>query len=411
MRISSLEIFNIANNSMQKSNQQLIKTQQQLATGERVVTPSDDPVAAIQILSLNSELSRIEQYNKNIDIAENSLQQQEGLLDGVLDIMARVRELSVQAGNTAVNTKSEYSAIATEIEARLDELLNIANAKNPAGEYIFAGFKTNTQPFSGDVDSGFVYHGDDGARQIKTGNNSKVPISISGRDIFQDITSVKNTVNVYTSVNNKSDIQVSVGQVTNQVAYDDFYPEDMVIRFNSPSNFTPPRTNFSVYERSTGNVIVDKANYFPGEDININGVTFKISGTPSEGDVVQIDSSNRQDIMQTLATLAKAMRDVEDTTESKDALGRIVADTLGNLDNAQTTVLKAFSSLGAWQNSLQMSRELHLDSSLFAKEVLSDLKDLDYAEASTRLSMQTMILEAAQASFVRVSQLSLFNRL
>jgi flagellar hook-associated protein 3 FlgL len=411
MRISSLDIFNIANQSMQKSNQDLIKTQQQLATGERVVTPSDDPVAAIQILALNGELSRIEQYNKNIDMAENSLQQQEGLLDGALDIMTRVRELAIQAGNTAVNTRSEYAAMATEIEARLHELVNITNAKNAAGEYIFAGFKTDTQPFSGDADSGFVYHGDDGMRQVKTGNNSAVPLSISGRDIFQDIPSVNNTANAYISPSNQSDLAVSVAQITNQVAYDNFYPEDMVIKFNSPSEYSPPRTNFSVYERSTGNLIVDKASYFPGEDIELNGVTIKISGTPTEGDVVQIDSSNRQDILQTLALLAKAMRNVEDTAEGKALLGDTVAATLGNLDNAQTNILKAFSSLGAWQNSLQTSRELHLDASLFAQEVLSDLKDLDYAEASTRLSMQTMILEAAQASFIRVSQLSLFNRL
>ncbi|HSG63034.1 MAG TPA: flagellin, partial [Pseudomonadales bacterium] len=121
--------------------------------------------------------------------------------------------------------------------------------------------------------------------------------------------------------------------------------------------------------------------------------------------------ANQQNVMDTLAALAKALRAADNDAASKKELSAVVASTLNNLDNAQVNVLQAFSALGAKQNTLQTTRELHLDTSLFAQEVLSDLKDLDYAEASTRLSLQTMILEASQASFVRVSRLSLFDRL
>ena len=414
MRISSLEIFNIANNTMQKSNADLVKTQQQLATGQRVIRPSDDPVATIQILELTNELSRLEQYDKNINIAENSLQQQEGLLDGVNDIISRVMELSVQAGNTGVYTKDQFTAMAIEVESRLDELVSIANARNASGDYVFAGYKTASQPFSGSLSSGYQYTGDDGQREIKIANNSQLGVSLSGRDVFVEVPSAEPTVRTYLGANNSANasLQVSVGRVVDPEVYQEFYPEDLILKFNDPADANPVSSpNFTITERSTGNVLVANQNYVQGDEIEVNGVKFSISGIPKEGDVVHIDSANQQSIMDTLAALANALRVADNDSASKKELSAVVASTLSNLDNAQVSVLQAFSSLGAKQNTLQTTRELHLDTSLFAQEVLSDLKDLDYAEASTRLSLQTMILEASQASFVRVSRLSLFDRL
>jgi len=414
MRISSLEIFNIANNSMQKSNADLVKTQQQLSTGQRVIRPSDDPVATIQILELTNELSRLEQYDKNINIAANSLEQQEGLLNGVNEIITRLMELSAQAGNTAVYTKSQYSAMATEVESRLDELVSIANSRNAGGDYVFAGFKTATEPFIGSTDAGFKYLGDDGQREIKIANNSKLGVSLSGRDVFVEVPSAEPTVRTYLGENNSanSTLQVSVGRVADPDIYQEFYPKDLILKFNDPADASPvPGPNFTITERSTGNVIIANQNFVQGQDIEVNGVKFSISGTPSDGDVVHIDSANQQSIMDTMAAFAKALRAVDDNSQSKQELAAVVASTLNNLDNAQVNVLQAFSALGAKQNTLQTTRDLHLDTTLFAKEVLSSLQNLDYAEASTRLSMQTTILEASQASFVRISRLSLFNRL
>ena len=411
VRISSIDIFNIANSSMQKSNTEIAKTQQQLSSGQRVLTPSDDPVASLKIMELDDELSRIDQYNKNIDSAENTLQQTEGLLDGVVDIIQRVRELSIQAGNTAVNTKAQYDAIANEMEGRLDELLNISNSRDANGDFVFSGFKGEIQPFSGNADDGFTYHGDDGQRRVKTANNSSIAVSNSGRDVFLDIPSANNTVFGYASPSNRGDLSLSVPKVVDQEAYDAFYPEDMVIRFNNVNDVNPPRMTYTVTERSTGNVLAEQVDYVEGRQILVQGVALNVVGKPSVGDTVVVESSNKQDLMTTLANLVTAMRNVTDTENGKKEIAAVVADTLNNLNNAQTKVLGVMSSLGARQNTLQTTRELHIDSELYSRQALSDLRDLDYAEASTRLSMQTMILQAAQASFVRVTSLSLFDRL
>ena len=91
MRISTVHIFNIANKSMTDANQAMVNTQQQLSTGKRVIDPSDDPVAATKILSIEKELSSVEQYRKNIDIGKNNLALEESTLDSVSNIIIRMK--------------------------------------------------------------------------------------------------------------------------------------------------------------------------------------------------------------------------------------------------------------------------------------------------------------------------------
>jgi len=74
-------------------------------------------------------------------------------------------------------------------------------------------------------------------------------------------------------------------------------------------------------------------------------------------------------------------------------------------------ILEVQADLGARMNSIDSTRNLHVDLELQAQEVLSKVRDLDFAEAVSRLSFQSFLLEAAQQSFVRVSGLSLFNAL
>ncbi|HMW47911.1 MAG TPA: flagellar hook-associated protein 3, partial [Cellvibrionaceae bacterium] len=89
----------------------------------------------------------------------------------------------------------------------------------------------------------------------------------------------------------------------------------------------------------------------------------------------------------------------------------VVASTLDNLNFAQTSVLNVVSTIGARVNTLDSTESQHLDTKVVGEKVLSDLSHLDYAEAATRLSQQSMVLEATQQSFIRVSQLTLFSKL
>lgn len=531
MRISSLQIFDIANRSMTDLNGAITKTQEQISSGKRVITPADDPVASTKILQLNEELANVKQYASNINAARNSLSLSETNLSGVTDLIHRIQELAISAGNTATLSKNEYEAFASEVDSRLQELLNLVNTRNANGDHIFAGFKSRTQPFTGDALSGFRYNGDEGQQHIKVANNSYIAATDSGKYAFTDIQSSENTISTYLSPFNTSEppIKISVGRVVDQKIYDDFYPEDIVITFNPDGNIVPQGKNFTATEKSTGRILLENQPYVPGKEVEVSGVAVKISGNPvsgvaatpatqffgaqsvtgtfdftaspqtiqvrvggitqalvldtnitstadlaanlndvangnagrlaalgirvdaqgfhmdkginfsisngsaavdtvmglqtlagsqsvdgvltKPGDRAFIDSSNRQDILTTLARFSETLKAYDGSPESRRAITQTVASTLGNLNFAQTAVLNVVSTIGARVNTLDSTDSQHLDTQVVGQKVLSDISNLDYAEAATRLSQQSMVLEATQQTFIRVSQLTLFSKL
>lgn len=532
MRISTLQIYDIANIGMSDAQQAIVKTQEQIATGKRVLDPADDPIAATVTLQIKDTLAQSTQYQKNIDIAENLLEQENVTLDGVIRLMTRMRELAIQAGNAAVLTDSDYEAIAAEVDSRLDELLNLVNTRSADGDYIFAGYQGRTQPFVPTGGGDYRYVGDEGSISLKVSNIAKIPVSDSGKKLFQNIPSPVNTIYTYTSDANKSTppITVSVGQVVDQQAFDAFYPEDMIVTFNDLNNVVPPGSNYTITERSTGRVIVQNQPYQSGAEIVVNGVSFRIGGIPypgiaavpgtlqwgtdaaqsyagdetgetlslrvgnltetltigsnvandaalvtelttgtnatllanlgvtvnnlvsppqfevasglnvevdptgasgpnilaalglnsgtastngapaTPGDTVIVESSTTVGLLTTLSRFSDALHQVRDNDPNTEKLlGDVVASTLSSLDRAETSINAVQSEIGARLNTLESTRELHLDSDLLNHEVLSDLEDLDYSEAATRLSLQSFILQATQQSFTRVSGLTLFS--
>src|SRR5690606_5450230 len=129
------------------------------------------------------------------------------------------------------------------------------------------------------------------------------------------------------------------------------------------------------------------------------------------GDSFTIASTNKQGLLTTLARFSDAMKSVKDTHESKAILSDLVAKTISNISLAEDKISGIQGELGARQNTLESSRNLNLDVKLYIDSELKSLQDLDYAEATIRLSMETLVLNASQQSFAKVSQLTLFNYL
>lgn len=284
MRVSTSQIYNIASIGMSQAQAAIVKTEEQIATGKRVLSPADDPVAAANILQLNQDLARTEQYKKNIDLADNSLSLEETSLTAVEKILQRMREIAVNAGNTAVYTATDYKSFAAEVDTRIAELMNLQNTRNASGQYIFAGYKGDTQPFVDNGGGNYSYMGDEGQLRLQASASVSVAVSDSGKKVFGDVPSGHNTFNTSAGSANRAVPPgiITVGDVIDQEAFDKFYPEDMVITFNAPSAAAvPPAANYTITERSTGKVLVANATYVKGEAIEINGVRFSISGTPA----------------------------------------------------------------------------------------------------------------------------------
>jgi flagellar hook-associated protein 3 FlgL len=404
-RISSQQIFSGGINRLQELNSNLNSTQQQISTGKRVNKPSDDPVAAARILKLDQELSRVSTYERNVDLADNRLSQEENALASSVDVLQRIRELTVQAGNGSLSPNDRRS-ISSEVKERLGQLANIGNTRDASGEYIFSGFQGSVQAFQQDGAGKYVYQGDEGQRVLEIDDGVTVPISDNGKGIFVNVPAA--ATGDYT--NNVSGGFISGVSVVNEAdlnaAYSGTFPDDITLTVDGAGNIQA--------QDSQGNALaVSPPAYESGESFVVAGVEATISDvTPGAGDSFTLKINERQSVFGTIENLIAGLDSLDKgTAEGRAAYDDLIAQSLINLDSAQESMLLKQTELGGRMNAVESTRSFLADSSVYTNEIRSQLQDVDYAEAISNLSFQSFVLQAAQQSFAQVSQLSLFDRL
>lgn len=186
MRISTSQFYRQGVEVILDQQTQLNKTEVELATGKKVNTPSDDPSAAVSIMTLEESSSRLAQYQRNASQAQGRLEQEEVALEGMNNLLQRVRELVVQGNNASMDLENRQ-AIAHEVGRHLETYVQLANSRDANGEYIFAGYRTDSQPLTTDGLGNFTYNGDDGQRSLQIGDSREVVIGDPGSQIFENI--------------------------------------------------------------------------------------------------------------------------------------------------------------------------------------------------------------------------------
>lgn len=409
IRISSQQIFSGGINRLQDISSNLVNTQQQISTGKKVNKPSDDPVAAARILKLDQELKRIETYGRNADLADNRLKQEESTLASAVDILQRVRELTVQAGNGTLSANDRQS-ISEELKERLDQLANIANTRDASGEYIFSGFQGGTPAFAKNDEGSWIYQGDEGQRVLEIDDGVTVAISDHGKGIFVD---VPKAVSVSSSTSADGFVSglelIAPSDLTS--AFSPRVPDDFDIAVIA--NAAGDLEISASYTRggTTYPLTVEPAGAVVGEEFQVAGVRMTINDA-QDGDTFTLGVSDKQSVFGTIENLISGLDSLsKNDPKSRAAYDALVAESLANLDNAQESIILKQTELGGRMNAVESTTAFLDDSGLYTQEIRSQLQDVDYAEAISNLSFQSFVLQAAQQSFAQVSQLSLFDRL
>jgi len=405
MRISTQQMFNRGIESIQDVTAEQQKTQLQLSTGKKILTPADDPVASTRILELNQELAINAQFQRNIELVDGRLKLQDDRLGSINEVVQRIRELAVTAGN-GVLSKEDLGSVAAEVEERLDQLAGLLNSQDASGEFVFSGFQGSTEPFQKNISGAFEYVGDEGRRFVQIEPSVSIASTENGKAIFQDIRAANNTFVTGANPNNQSvpPAQITVGQIADQAIYDAFYPEDMIITFNTPTDFT-------VTERTSGRIVLANAPYSPNQPIIVNGAQFEITGAALAGDSFFVESSAKQGLLTTAEKFVYGLQNFNNSSSGRAIFDDIVGSTLSNLDSAETSILESRSQIGARLNTIETTEEQLKDVQILTQEILSNIDSVDYAEAISMLSIQKFTLEAAYSSFAQVTSLSLFDRL
>jgi len=403
MRISSTTIFESGVNSMLARQQTLVKTQSHISTGRRVLTPSDDPVAASQMLDLGEAKGLNKQYSENASAVKTRLGLEENSLAAIVRLVQDVKTLAVQAGNGAF-TQSDLRSIAGEIEGRYQELIGLANATDSGGEYLFAGFSTQTRPFV-EVSPGVVaYVGDEGRREVAVSASRTIALNDSGSEVLHRIKNGNGTFATAAAAGNAGTGVISPGSVTDATA---LTAHDYTVSFTVAAGVT----SYSVVDTTTATTLVASAPYVPGGPIVFDGQQIEIDGAPANGDSFSIQPSANVSLFSTLELMRTALQGAGVGAAENAQFTNALNTVHSNLQNALDRVLSITASVGTRLREADAVTTMNEDLDLNYETRLSQLGDLDYARAISDLNFQQLHLDAAQKSFLRVSELSLFGLL
>ena len=395
MRVSTSMIYDKGVGTIQQLWSSLLHAQQEVATGRRVLTPADDPVAASRALDVTKSRVINAQYKVNMDTSGDNLKLLENKLMGMNDILQYMRQSAVGAGD-GILTQKELDFFVTDMRNQFDALLTLSNTRDVAGNFLFSGYRADVQPFQGAYGN-VHYEGDQGTRTIQVSSSRFMPVSLPGSDIFDNTRTMSGAINAFGGSGNSAGASVTVSFNPSPPAVADT-GRRYEINFDG--------TNYDVVEYQPGNpapVIVPAT--LSGTTLSFNGLDMDITNFTTANDSFEVFVASKN-VFDNLAIFI-------DTLEKPGSSGVIsgVRFALDNIDHALDTELRVRAQIGSQLVELEQLSNINTDMDIQYAETLNRLEACDYAEAISRLARLQTNLEASQMSFMRVSGLSLFNYL
>lgn len=395
MRTSTALFFRQSTTQLNRLQSELARTQLQISSGQRLLSPSDDPVAAGQISNINAALEQNEQFQSNATLASGRLAVEESTLTDVQNALFRLRDLALQANNDTQTFESRRF-IAVEAEEIRSQLVELANRRDGQGNFIFAGFQSRTEPFAS-VNGEVVYNGDQGDRQVQIGPTRFVDDGDSGAEVFVEIAN-GNGQFVTTALETNTGSGVIDAGSLNGISR---WPGDTyVVQFTALDQYQV---------LDSGGAVVSTAAFEPGDTIDLPGATFSIDGAPAINDAFTITPSESQDIFTTAQNFIDALRNDVEGEEASALLNNRVNNVISDLDQGIGNVLDIRARVGSRLQAIDTQRESNTDFELTLQTSRSQLQDVDFAAAISNLNQQLTSLQAAQQTFARVQGLSLFD--
>ncbi|MEM7542483.1 MAG: flagellar hook-associated protein FlgL [Pseudomonadota bacterium] len=398
MRVSTANHYRQSLNQIMTIQQRLAKFQSQVATGQRIETPGDDPAGMALVMQIEERAQAALQFARNGDHVEQRLNQVDSLLDNAIGTLQRVRDLTLQ-GRSEQLSSSDRAAIAQEIRERLSEFVDIGNARNAVGEYIFSGAQTDTRPFTEAANGTVNYLGDQVRRELQISEGRALADGFTGDEVFMRIRNGNGTFAVELQAGNTGSAQITENSVTDIAAY---LPHDFRISFTGPNTF-------DVINDTTATTVLAAQPYVEGAAISFQGISVTMIGTPATGDEFLVEPSANQSVFETFDNLVQTLTSPTGTATEGAVFGFNMDRVIEDIDQVLSNFNQVRAIGGARLNTL-FAQQQATDSALLHLETLSSqIQDADLSEAVSLLAQEATALEAAQAAFARVQSISLFN--
>jgi flagellar hook-associated protein 3 FlgL len=404
-------ITNLGNNQTRLS-----AYQNQLDTGKKIQVPSDDPVVAARALKLRTDVSQVEQYQKNIKDAGSWLDATDEALSKMGDVLKRARELSVQASN-GTNTPEETQKIGLEIKQLKAQIIHLSNSTY-AGRYIFSGFKTDQKLINDDETSPdygkFSVNVETNKERIfyEIGVGDSINVNVAGGDLFNDGTDANNPgYGISTSKINTLSYPYTVG-ASNAV------------------NISVDGTNVAVnIAAGTYATSADLAKAVKDAVTPVVPVDVSITGNQLEIRTTSKTATSEVKLAMPLSSFFVSVG-VSDPVESTGAGGETpsmiklfndviahmdageykeISDELDTFDKETNNLLRVRADVGARQNRVDLTDDRMSNDLINYTDLMSKNEDVDVAETIMNLKNEENVYKASLAGGARIIQQTLVD--
>ena len=411
MRISSSLVFQTGLNTINMQQSDLMHLYQQIGTGQKMVTPADDPLGASQAINLSQSQALNARYADNRAVANQNLGTEEDALSSLTLLMQDVRTRLVEASNGSLSD-SDRATLSNVLQNARDSLLGIANTTDGNGQYLFSGSKGDTAPY----DENGIYQGDSLQRQIQSDQTRRIAGSDVGTDIFQRAQPGTRAYASYADAGNAGTAVLGQPGVNNNAGGNAAANYSFSIQFTSPTNYT-----VTVQDMSTNPPTPVAAP--PGSPFTVApgattldlgyGTNVQISGAPLAGDQFDVNPLQHEDVnlFETFDSVIAALNTPsEGDGQATASLRNVLNTAMQRMASSYDNVLTVRASVGSRMNELDALDNTGSQRNLGYAKALSGIEDLDYYEATTQLKLRQMALEGAGLAFQTIQGLSLFNR-
>lgn len=386
-RVTNQMLNNTMKYNLQRHQRDMNDIQNQLSTGKKVRVPRDNPIAMTNQMLYRTRLTEIDQYISNVDEGHSFLIQTDSTLQRVTEIFQRIRVLAVQGAHGIYSSFERKEAAATEINQLLEELVNLANAKDGKGRSLFGGFETGTQnspnPFvpiyqtltagnQGNAMVGVEYRGDIGKMVREVEKGEYIEINSPGNEVFwatNQILESARDVSGYQADTNQTikidgvEINISAGDNID-IVIDKINNAGLEVRASKGLNNNLKLESTSPHQiwledSGSGRVLKDLGmvnTNFPEPPNNVDP-TVSVGGASIFKMVIQL----RDDLV----------RGDQELVGGRD---------LGMIDMALDNVLRHLTKTGAKENRMDLLSKRNLYTKTNIQEMLSKTEAIDYPE-------------------------------
>ncbi|MGH7072890.1 MAG: flagellar hook-associated protein FlgL [Stellaceae bacterium] len=419
MRISTNEFLMGSLNSILSQESTANQLNQQIASGQAISTAMDNPAGAGQSLNLASQIGRLTYDGANAAAGATSIENGLNALQSVSSVITQLRQVADQAAN-GTSSNSDRQALAGTVESMVQQLVQLANSQTANGEYLFGGSETGNAPFVTEANGEIAFIGDAGSNALEIAPSLSVPITLSGQNTFMNIPSGNGSFSIAASGANTGTATATPGGVTNvsQLTAEHLAGTEFSLTFGAvnpggsitytvASGTGAPGT--AGFAATSG--VVTSGSYTSGAGIAFGGIDFTFTGTPATGDSFTVAPSQMTTIFQIAQSLASALTAPSSNTSQiiSPMQQQQIQTVLSELDSAQTSVLSSQATLGTNLADIQSIQSRDNTQSTAAQGELSGLQSVNLPQVITNYNESLVSLQAAEAAFGRIQNLSLFS--